>query len=227
MVAPQSLTEATYQAVKRSIIRCDLLPGAELTELEIAQRCNVGKTPVREALARLVQEGLMKVVPRRGYVVAPINVKDLQDFFALRLLLEPEAARLAAGRVDVEQLRQLDEICRAGYDPGDAESAASFLEMNTRFHETIARASGNHRLADLVAQLLYEMERLFHMGLRMRNRTEEMAHEHRDLVNALAQGNGDLARDICIDQIQSAQAMVMAGVFASPELMTVSLSAVS
>ncbi len=154
-------------------------------------------------------------------------MKDLQDFFALRLLLEPEATHLAAGRVDVEQLRQLDEICRAGYDPGDAESAASFLEMNTRFHETIARASGNHRLADLVAQLLYEMERLFHMGLRMRNRTEEMAHEHVTWSTLLPRAMETWPRDICIDQIQSAQAMVMAGVFASPELMTVSLSAVS
>jgi DNA-binding GntR family transcriptional regulator len=121
-------------------------------------------------------------------------------------------------------LRRLDEICGAGYDPGDPESASEFLRINTEFHVAIARASGNGRLADILAQLIREMERIFHVGLRIRNRSEEMAHEHRDLVDALVSGDGEAARRIAADQILAAQKMVMDGLLASTQLMTVSLA---
>lgn len=219
----KSLARAAYEVIKRDIVRCRLVPGAEMTEGGLAERYGFGKTPVRDALGRLAQEGLVKVLPRRGYLVSPINVKDVQDMFALRLLLEPEAARLAAGRVDEAQIRRLDEICGACYEPIDPESAADFLYANTEFHVTIARASGNDRLATVVEQLLCESERVFHVGLRLRNRSEEMTHEHRDLVNALVAGDGEAAARIDAAQILAAQKMVMDGLLSSHEAMTVML----
>lgn len=218
-----SLAAAAYAAIKRDIIRCRLAPGASITEPQLAGRYGFGKTPTREALARLGQEGLVRVIPRRGYIVPAINIQDVHDIFALRLLLETEAAHLAAGNVDGQQLRRLDEICSAGYDPGDPDSAAQFLGVNTEFHVTIARASDNRRLAEIVEQLLCEMERVFHVGLRLRNRSEEMAHEHRDLVVALLAGNGEAARQIVAAQIISAQKMVLEGLMSSPQCMAVSL----
>lgn len=222
-VEHKSLGRAAYEAIKRDVVRCRLVPGAELTEGELATRYGFGKAPVRDALARLAQEGLVRVLPRRGYVVAPINVKDVQDIFALRLVLETEAVRLAAGRVDGPQLRRLDEVCRAGYDPDDPESAADFLRVNTEFHVTIARASGNDRMADILAQLLCEMERIFQVGLRLRNRSEEMAHEHRDLVDALLEGDGEAAARIDATQIRASRKMVMDGLLSNHQLMTVTL----
>ena len=139
----------------------------------------------------------------------------MQDIFALRLLLETEGARLAAGRVDGERLRRLDEICGAGYDPGNPESAAEFLRVNTEFHVTIAQASGNDRLASIVAQLLRDMERIFHV---------EMAHEHRDLVAALVAGDGEAAKRIDAEQIEASRKMVMDGLLSSAQFMTVSLA---
>lgn len=222
--ASQPLSAVAYAAIQRDIIQCRLLPGAEVTENDLVARYELGKTPVRQALAKLAHEGLVSILPRRGYLVTPISIKDVQDIFALRLMLESEAVRLAAGRVDEQRLRRLDEICGAGYDPGDPDSAAEFLSVNTEFHVAIARASGNSRLADILAQLIREMERIFHVGLRIRNRSEEMAHEHRDLVNALVAGDGEAARRIAIDQILAAQKMVMDGLLASTQLMTMSLA---
>lgn len=219
----KSLASAVYELIKRDIVRCRWAPGAELTEGGLAAHYGFGKTPVRDALGRLAQEGLVQVLPRRGYLVSPINVKDVQDMFALRLLLEPEAARLAAGLVDAEQIRRLDEICSAGYDPADPESSSRFLEANTEFHVTIARASGNDRLAAIVAQLLCEAERVFHVGLRLRNRSEEMAHEHRDLINALVVGDGEAAARIDAAQIVAARKMVMDGLLSNHGAITVSL----
>jgi DNA-binding GntR family transcriptional regulator len=219
----ESLSATAYGAIQRDIIRCALLPGAEFTENLLVGRYQMGKTPIRQALARLAQEGMVRILPRRGYLVAPISIKDVEDVFYLRLLLETDAVRLAAGRVDAVPLRRLDEICRAGYDPADPDSAEAFLRINTEFHVTIARASGNDRLVVIVAQLLREMERLFHVGLRLRNRSEEMAHEHQDLVDALVAGQAERAKDIAADQIIAARKMVLDGLMSSTHLMTVSL----
>jgi DNA-binding GntR family transcriptional regulator len=218
------LSDQAFRQIKRDIIRCALAPGIEVTEAQLAERYRLGRAPVRVALLRLGHEGLVRPVPRRGYVVAPITLRDVQDIFQLRLLLEPAAARLAAGRVDGERLRRLDTLCRAGYTPGDRASASAFLRANKEFHVTIARASGNERLAETLARLLEEMERLFHLGLAVRNRTTEMQHEHATLVNALVAGDGTTAARLAVEQIESAQKMVWDAVMSSSSLLTTSIT---
>ena len=215
---------AAYDLLRREVIRCRLRPGAEVTEQGLAQAYGFGKTPIREALSRLAQEGLVRAVPRRGYLISSITLKDVQDLFAVRCLLEAEAACLAAGRVDGEELRRLDGLCRAGYDPSDADSAAAFLAINREFHVTIARASRNERLVGMIAQLVDEMERLFHLGLVLRDRSEEMAHEHKALVDALLAGDSAAAGRIAEAQIRAAQKMVVDGFLTSAPVLGVNLA---
>ncbi len=217
------LSDHAYESIKRDIIRCALVPGEEVTEAKLALRLGLGKAPVRAALARLSQEGLVRPLPRRGYLVPPVTLRDVQDIFELRMLLEPAAARMAAGRVEGERLRQLDSICRAGYVPGDRESEADFLRANRDFHVTIAEASGNARLANTMAGLLDEMERLLHLGLALRNRTEEMQHEHKALVDALIRGDGDTAARIAAEQVEAARKMVLDAILSQPLALEVSI----
>jgi DNA-binding GntR family transcriptional regulator len=209
------LMDAAYWTVKREIVECALPPGIEVSERELMERYGLSKAPLREALVRLGQEGLLRAIPRSGYQVTPITVQDVQDIFALRLLLEPAAARQAAGHVDEALLSELDAVCRAGYIPGDRQSETAFLRTNREFHLTIAQAARNRRLAGLLGQLLEEMERLFHLGLAVRNRTVEMQHEHRALVEALTRGDGDAAEATTIEQIESARRMVMDGILSA------------
>jgi DNA-binding GntR family transcriptional regulator len=166
----------------------------------------------------------MQALPRRGYRVAPVTLKDVKDIFALRLIVEPAAAREAAGRVDAARLARLDAVCRAGYVPGNSASEEAFLAANTAFHVTIAEAAGNRRLAELIASLLDQMERLFHVGLRMRDRTMEMQHEHRTLVEALAEGRAGDAERIAGEQIEAARRMVLDALLASPALMQTNIA---
>jgi DNA-binding GntR family transcriptional regulator len=219
------LTDVAYDSIKERIVRCVLAPGTEVTEGQLAAHHMLGRAPVRAALLRLGQERLVRALPRRGYLITPITVRDVDDIFELRLLLEPAAARRAAGHVDMEQLRRLDALCRAGYAPGDRESAAVFLRANKEFHVTIARASGNERLADALAGLLDSMERLFHLGLRLRNRTQEMQHEHKALVEALAAGDGRSAERISSEQIEAAKTMVMDAILSSSSVRSVRIVA--
>lgn len=214
-VPAERLTDKAYQAVKQDILVCELAPGADVTERELGVRYGMGKAPLREALIRLTHEGLLESIPRTGYRITPVTIQDVEDIFALRLLLEPAAARQAAGRIDQALLQELNELCRAGYTPGDRASESAFLRANRQFHVAIADASGNRRLARLLGQLLEETERLFHLGLAVRDRTEEMKHEHEDLVAALVNGDAAAAEDATIRQIEAARAMVMDGILSA------------
>jgi DNA-binding GntR family transcriptional regulator len=141
-------------------------------------------------------------------MVSPVTVRDIHEVFALRLLIEPEAARLAAGRVDAAALERLDAVCRCGYDPGDAESALAFLEANTAFHVAVAELGGNRRLARTLARLLDEAARMLVLGLSARDRTGEMRTEHGALIAALVAGDGAAAARAAAAEIAASRTMV-------------------
>ncbi len=219
------LSDRAYERIRHDVISCVLAPGTEISEAQLCAHYRLGKAPVRMALNRLAHDGLVRAIPRRGYRVTEITLKDIHDVFELRLMLEPAAARLAAGKVDAQRLRALDEITRCGYQPGDPRSTSRFLDANKAFHVAIARATGNARLADAIELLLDEMTRLLHLGLGLRNRSQEMSREHRALIKALARGNGDTAERICREQIEMARSMVLSAVLTSSSVMNLALGA--
>jgi DNA-binding GntR family transcriptional regulator len=118
-----ALVDQAYSAIKRSVIDCELEPGESITEEQLAVQYGVGRAAVRAALKRLTQEKLVDVGVRQRYSVTPLTLRHVNELFAVRALLEPEAARLAAGRINAEHLRRLDELCQARYVVGDASSA--------------------------------------------------------------------------------------------------------
>jgi DNA-binding GntR family transcriptional regulator len=205
----RSLARQAYEALKQDILTCELRPGAQIFEGALAARYGMSKTPVREALNLLVQEGLVQVLPRRGYLVAPITLRDVQEVFQLRLLLETAAAELAAVHITEEQLRQLRALVEVRYTYGDRASYARFLRANRAFHVAVAAASGNSRLAAFVERLLEDMERILHLGLDLRDSAEEMAAEHAALVDALLRGDGALARRVVTEQLQNSRKRVL------------------
>jgi DNA-binding GntR family transcriptional regulator len=217
------LTDRAYERIKHDIIGCVIAPGTEISEARLCAHYKLGKAPVRMALNHLAHDGLVRAIPRRGYMVTPVTLKDIHDVFELRLMLEPAAARMAAGRVDSQRLRAIDESCRAGYQPGDPKSTSRFLDANKAFHVAVAQATGNNRLANAIEQLLDEMTRLLHLGLGLRNRSQEMQHEHRTLMKALTRGDGDTAERICRDQIEAARNMVLSAILTSSSVMNLAI----
>ena len=218
------LTERAYERLRRDIISCAIAPGSEISEAQLATQYKLGKAAVRVALTKLAHAGLVKAIPRRGYMVMPVTLKDIHDVFELRLMLEPPAARMAAGKVNTQKLRALDDICREGYQPGDARSTARFLDTNKAFHVEIAQATGNARLAAAIEQLLDEMTRLLHLGLGLRKGPQETLHEHKSLVKALARGDGETAERICREQIEASRNMVLSAILTSRSVMNLPIT---
>ena len=208
--ALQTRGHEAYVELKRRVMRLDLAPGALITEGELAAELGLSKTPIREALARLQRDGLVDPVARTGYRVAPVTLKDARDLFELRCLLEGESAALAATRGhDVARLEELDCLCHMDYDADDRSSISAFLDVNAQFHVGVARATGNDRLVEMLTYVIEQLERFFQLALSMTARSDEMRHEHRDLVAALAAHDADTARRVAIAQTKTAQAMVV------------------
>jgi DNA-binding GntR family transcriptional regulator len=221
---PGRQSDDAFDVIRQAILRCEVMPGGLVSEAELASHFELRRAATRVALERLSMMGLLRPLPRRGYVVKPITLRDVSDLFQLRSIVETATVRLAAGRVDAEGLRRLDRICTAGYRPGDRESEAEFLHANSEFHVMVASASGNERLVMMVAQLLAEMERLFHFGLARRDRSEEMQQEHHALIEALARGDADVAERMTREELVSSKAMVLDALISSESLLDVSIS---
>jgi DNA-binding GntR family transcriptional regulator len=213
-ITGSSLADAAYHRLRGEIVECRLLPGQRLTESWLSERLGAGKTPVREALGRLLQEGLMLVTPRHGYTVAPITLRDVRELFDLRLLVEPAAAEMAAGKVDGQNLAALNKLSAVGYKGGGIDSIRRFVRANSSLHSSISVLSGNRRFARLTAQLLSESERLINYSVKLRPQSERTVGEHRELIEALAKGNSGAARRIVEVHILALREMVIESLLA-------------
>ncbi len=184
-----SLAEQAYLRLRQEILVCTLAPGQVVTERELAGRYDMSKTPIREGLTQVCHDGLVQRLPGRGYMVAPITVKDLRDLFGMRLILEVAAAEQAARAPSPSLVAELKTLSAISYDPQDPKSHIQFLNGNRIFHLTLAHAAGNRRLTLALEGLLLELDRSFYLGLRLRDSSGEMKQEHEEVVEALEAGD--------------------------------------
>lgn len=194
-----SLTDQAYATLRQRIMTGEMAPGAEVSEMELAEQLSVSKTPVREALARLGIEGFVEAFPRRGYRVTPVTVKDMNDLFAVRAMLEGTAGSLAAINLTESELDRLEALANASYVRDETMSVQAFVNANENFHAAIARASGNPRLSSLVTSHLEECARFFYMGARARDVNPETNTDHHRIVDVLRQRDPDKARAVMIE----------------------------
>jgi len=199
----RSQKERIYRALRQDVLTLALPPGRLLVESQLAGRFRVSKTPVREALALLEQDGLVEIVPRRGVLVTAVTVRDVRELFELRMALEGAAAQLAAGRITGEDLQRLETLIAQSQEAlaegpprlGDRKVLKRLLDTNREFHLTVARASGNARLARLVERTVDEMTRLIAIGYEV--------GQHVEIVAALRTGDGEQARAIMVNHVRT------------------------
>jgi DNA-binding GntR family transcriptional regulator len=162
--APDSArqSDAAFAMLKSEIIACRLAPGSSFSEAALSLRFGLAKAATRSALTRLEELRLVLPVARYGYTVSPVTVQSIRELFEVRLIAEPKAAALAAGRIDTMTLRRLN---KAPQEARTADERLAFVAANRAFHRAIARATGNARLYAILDTLADEGERLVHLGL--------------------------------------------------------------
>jgi DNA-binding GntR family transcriptional regulator len=215
--------DIAYERIKAKIVRCEFEPGVRFTEAALAAELRTTKMPVREALSRLVQEGLVRSIPRKGYEVDPVTVRDTRELFELRLAVEPLAVELAAQRIDERTLARLAELCMVKCDPRDRASVRAFAQSHREFHLLITRACGNHRLSDVVEHVLEEADRLVYMGLLRLDRDASLGAGHGELLKALELRDGAAARRIAAETVIKTRDELLSEAFNSPAVQLAAL----
>jgi DNA-binding GntR family transcriptional regulator len=206
--APQdtrAAAELTYRAVRDQILSGERVGGQWLRETDLAAELGVSRTPVREALRRLVAEGLVRHEPNRGVQVQSWSVADLDEIFSLRAVLEPWGSGLAAtgGTAD---LPLLEELAR-GMDEaasGPEPDLAAVTELNNRFHRAILEASGNSRLVSLMASVVQVPLVLRTFSLYTPESLRRSLAHHHELVDALRARDPDWAESVMRSHVRSA-----------------------
>ena len=197
---PELLRDQIYQTIKYHILRGVFQPGEQLSANQLAKRYKLSSTPVREALNALEQEGFIETIPRVGFFVARITIKDIRDMFEYRIILEGASAEMAARYITDEELNYISSI-PSDYIMGNNESYIQYLKNNREFHVSIAKASHNQFLAKAVGLMLDQTQRLVFLGIGSSQHTDEILHAHPHLIYALREKDASAARNIMIEGI--------------------------
>ncbi len=183
------------------IVRLDLPPGAVIREDDLQDRLSLGRTPIREALQRLVRDQFVTVIPRRGMYVSSIDVGELATLYETRAIIEPYAARLASVRGSAAhwgRMRAVLDLAHLPGVPGDV-----LIEHDRECHEIVWEAADNRFLTDTLDMLYAQSDRLWHMYLSDVDDMEHAVDEHTAILDALEAGDTERAAALTEAHIRS------------------------
>lgn len=194
----QDLTrrEFAYTRIKDAIRNSQLKPGEPLTETRLSKLLGISRTPVREALQQLVQEGLAESVPGHAVTVANRTIQDLLDVLHIRSLLEPEQARLVAEAITDEQLDALETVTEELVRTAQRHDLLNWVVEDAAYHEILKEACPNRLLSETVIQLKTRVHHMANIDTHTDPaRLKACTEEHRAVVEALKTRDGNLARE--------------------------------
>ncbi|WP_425089669.1 GntR family transcriptional regulator [Stappia sp.] len=210
--ATASASSIVFEALRKAIIGGELAEGEPLRQDEIAQLFNTSRIPVREAISRLEEQGLVRTQRYKGAVVAGFSPRETAEIFDLRALVEPEIMRDAVPRMSKELLSDAREKCAAF---SSATDPMAYGDLNRAFHETLYSASELRYFRDVSNNAIDRVERQIRAQLVMSNGMERAGREHFAILEACEKGNADLASELTRAHIQGAKASLLAHLPAS------------
>lgn len=187
------LSQTVYAGLRADLARSAYAAGALLSEERLARRFRVSRTPVRKALARLEQEGLVKILPKRGILVPEVSPNELRDLFQVREALEGMAARQAAASVDARALRAVEAPLQRLASRKGSVSVEAARAAGAAVHRLVLEASGNHVLRRLVPQINGRLELAQLISYYEPKRVRDSIREHLAIVAALKDGDAEAA----------------------------------
>lgn len=222
-----SLNEAAYHRLRAEIIACRLAPGQRLTEKGLAADFGFSIAPLRDALTRLDHEGLIRTVPRRGYQVAPLTPKSIDDLFVLWEIVGPELVRLGLQRASEEQLtaarEAFEELDRS---PNGAPSATRDIDVVTGTFTALAEATGNSYMIALHQRLMGDMSRIRALRLTSAEPADSVPTQHW-VREVLVERDPDRAAAHARRHIREVHQAVLQAVIRWPSVMTSEVSGAS
>ena len=187
--AAPSLTEQAYARIEEMIVTLDLAPGATISEGDLCARTGLGRTPVREALQRLAQQRLVVILPRRGMLVAPIDVAGQLQLLDLRREIERLMARLAARRRDAAEAARFATLAADMEAAAERDDDRAFLRLDRAFNELLDHACRNEFAGASMRQWNPLSRRFWYFHYRRAGDMPETARRHAAVARAVAAGD--------------------------------------
>lgn len=205
------LKELVYLELKHKILTGEIVSQTRLMEIDLSEKMNVSRTPIREAIKRLSDDGLVKVEPRRGAYVANISIKDMLDVFEVREDLEGFVAKLAAQRITEDEKAELTAIAEE-YEKAieKADDKENIIELDEKFHNFIVKCSGNETLSELVKYVQELSLRFRYLYYNDTSLYESTAEQHKRIMSAINAGRADEARNEANTHVKTLKEFVFA-----------------
>lgn len=207
----RSLAEQAYHEIKQRILSLELRPGQFLNELALCQLLGFGRTPVHQAVHRLMGEGLLEIIPRKGLLIRPDSMNEILELLEARWAVEPNIAALAAERVTPDQVKQLQTLLAESSKITDQRFRQRFMSVDRIFHATIAAAASNHILADVMRPLHERSARIWHLQVWQADDLEVTQAEHEAVLDAIARGDKSNAAKAMQQHIASLRRRITRG----------------
>ena len=189
------LRDVVFNTLREAILKGDLKPGERLMELQLAAKLGVSRTPIREAIRMLEQEGLAVTIPRKGAEVAKMTEKDMQDVLQVREALDELAASIACELMTDEELSALTASIDDFESSIRTKDVKRIAEMDEKFHDIIYQATGNPKLVNILNNLREQMYRYRVEYLKDEKNYSLLLEEHRAIVEAFTNKNKEKATE--------------------------------
>lgn len=208
------LKDQAYNFIKKNIVTCNLMPGANISENEIAFEMGISRTPVREAILRLSQEGLIMIYPRRGMIVSPVTVQNIHEVFEIRKMVESYVAIQSSKAMSEDYLLKTQEKFREISVSDEKHSYLEYFDFDIQFHKFIIKSSKNNLLIEFMDKV-YDLDYRIKALSTLKKSDVEMRSkpEHDAIIEALLRHNEEDIEKWIHNHIENALAAALRQVY--------------
>ncbi|WP_160692085.1 GntR family transcriptional regulator [Clostridium sp. C2-6-12] len=203
----RSYAKEIYKQIKLDILNLRIKDGDFLTLAELADKYNVSKTPVRDALGALEIQGYLKSLPRKGYLVKPVTQKNIRESFQMRAIFEKAAVNIAIKSANDSELEAIMELAMKFPKDSGNNKIEEFNELNNIFHMSIIKATHNSQLIEMSEGIMENLSRILRLdcnNIEFANEKEE----HINIAKALIERDGKKAEELIVEHISDLQVRV-------------------
>jgi DNA-binding GntR family transcriptional regulator len=195
MLNSKSLRETIYEQIRDDITFGKLYPGQRLTEATLADALKASRSPVREALRQLESEGLITFERNKGIAVSRLSMKQVDEIFDIRMVLEGYAAYLTVARgLTDHDMQYLDKLNKALQQNAEKNDDQSWFQNNAKFHNFFRCHSGNHNLEQLISMLERRVYRYKYMSVSFPDQLKYYLEQHNNIIKACKKNDPDLVK---------------------------------
>jgi len=209
LLKSSSLAHAVQQEVERAILSGEMPPGTQLIEADVADRLGVSRGPVREALRRLEQSGLVRQHKNRGTFVHSLPLDEVAELFDVRAVVEEEVGRRLATTISAAQLKSLRAVVADMERAAKDNDSARYHALNVEFHAGLVEINGNRRLVQIHKQISTELSLFRRFSLSDAARLPASLFEHRDIIKAIATGDPRVAGQALRAHVEASKARAL------------------